>query len=151
MTTDSRRAKDRGRQPRPATLAGDAPAADASTSPRPGDTEQGLDEMLRETFPASDAPQLDGHALQGAPANALPRHPAEHAPPPEVQLSPADDAAAFERARQTYPLGAANVTLSTSGGEVEIELPANRLTLDAAGLEQLIAALERHRPSLNAR
>ena len=144
---------DRGRQPRPATLRGDAPADDAIESPQPGNTEQALDEMLVETFPASDAPQLDGRALHGsAAANAVPAHPLEHPPPPEVAAAASEGPGAFDREQQRYPLGSAgSVVLETTGGEVHAEFSNARMTLDAPALEQLIAALERHRPSLHAR
>lgn len=44
-------------------------------SQRPGGIEAVLDEMLRETFPASDALQLDGLTLDGAPVSKQPPGP----------------------------------------------------------------------------
>ena len=54
---------------------------------RPEDIEATLDEMLRETFPASDAPQLDGLPLDGAPTKRSP-HPSRHAGSGRRALSP---------------------------------------------------------------
>ena len=104
-----------------------------------------VDEMSKESFPASDAPQLVG-ALDRDPAD-LPRHPPTHAPPPEV--APEDDTKLDVREGR-YPLGDAGEAWVRTGRDgVDVRLPAAKLHLDPAALEQLIAALERHRPPLH--
>lgn len=109
-----------------------------------------IDEMSKESFPASDSPQLDG-VLDGGPArNAVPRHPAEHAPPADAAA--ATDDASLDVREGRYPLGdAGEIWLRTAPGRVDVRLPSGELHLDPAALEQLIAALERHRPSLHGR
>ena len=62
---------------------------------------------------------------------------------------PGSDRSPFDREGSYTVGGRAEVTLRTEGGEVSIELGENPLALDAAGLEELIALLERHRPSLH--
>ncbi|HVF63032.1 MAG TPA: hypothetical protein VNE58_03460 [Casimicrobiaceae bacterium] len=128
------------------------PSSDVASSGAQS-TEKRLDDMLKATFPASDAPQLDGKALGGeAAANAVPVHPSEHAPPPQVDVDTTSTIGAFDRGRETYSLDdAGSVSLTTEGPHVTIEMSATRLVLEAAALEQLIAALQRHRPSLNPR
>lgn len=118
---------------------------------RPEDIEATLDEMLRETFPASDAPQLDGLPLDGAPTKRSP-HPSRHAPPPDAPDPHATHASGFDVPEQRYPLGdRGHVTLATHGETVDAAFSDARLQLDAIALEKLIAALERHRPSLTQR
>jgi hypothetical protein len=111
------------------------------------DVESALDEMIAETFPASDPPQLDG-MLQPAPAaNAVPTHPDEHAPPPEVPERPSTARVDVRGGRVS--LGdAGEVELRSDAEGIEVTLPANPLHLDARGLEALIAALQKHRPPL---
>lgn len=122
------------------------------TSDRPAEhVEQLIDRMSKDSFPASDAPQLAGFEQDGAPAhNAVPRHPPTHAPPPDVGPLPGSDAAPFDRDGRYALHDWGEVRLRTVGGEVEIELPANPLVLDVTALETLIALLERHRPALQS-
>jgi hypothetical protein len=117
---------------------------------KPAHTEAVLDEMLKETFPASDAPQLDGLPLAGAPASReLPRHPAGHARPPDVPEQ-GDSDAALEVRDGRCSLGAAGeASLHTDADGVELRLPENPVRMDAAALERLITALQRHRPPLH--
>jgi hypothetical protein len=116
---------------------------------RKEDVDDLLDEMSKESFPASDAPQLDGLERVGAPAaNAVPKHPAEQAPPPEVPDPPPsgrEPGVLSER----YRIGDAAITLRTVNDRFEIGLDENPTTLDAAGVEELISLIERHRPSLH--
>lgn len=110
-----------------------------------------IDEMSKESFPASDAPQLDGLEREGAPAaNAVPKHPTEHAPPPEVPDLPESDKepGVLEERYRIGEHGA--VTLRTLHDRFEIGLDQNPMTLDAAGVEQLLELIQRHRPSLHA-
>ena len=53
-----------------------------------------VDEMGEESFPASDAPQLDGVTRDRPARNAVARHPGTHPPPPDV--APAGDDAALD-------------------------------------------------------
>jgi hypothetical protein len=109
-----------------------------------------LDEMSKESFPASDAPQLDGIEREGAPAaNAVPKHPAEHAPPPEVPDPPPSEQQT-NVLEERYRIGDCAVTLRTVNDRFEIGLDRNPMMLDAAGVEELIALIERHRPPLHA-
>jgi hypothetical protein len=120
-------------------------------SEQPGSVDALVDEMSKASFPASDSPQLDG-VLNAAPAaNAVPRHPAEHAPPPEA--APGGDAdAALDVREGRYPVGdAGELWIRTEPGRVTLTLPSAELRLGAAALEQLIGALERHRPPLTGR
>jgi hypothetical protein len=117
-------------------------------TPRPERVEALLDEMIKETFPASDAPQLDGVLDAGPAANAVPSHPLEHAPPPDV--APPGDDAALDVREGRYPVGDAGAAyVRTDADGVEIELPANPLRIGASALEDLIAALQKHRPPLH--
>lgn len=115
------------------------------------DIEAALDEMLRATFPASDAPQLDGWPLDGAAARVHPHGSREQAPP-DLADPHATHASAFDVPRQRYALGhGAHVTLATHGAAVDAAFSDARLRFDASALETLIAALKRHRPSLMPR
>jgi hypothetical protein len=108
-----------------------------------------LDRMAKDSFPASDPPQVEGFTRDGEPASArIPRVHDTHAPPPDVGELPGADRSPFDR-EQRYPLGATDVLLSTHGNSVRIELGEHPLTLDAAALEALIGLLEKHRPSLH--
>jgi hypothetical protein len=125
-------------------------ARGTQTDRKPEHVEQLLDKMSKDSFPASDPPQLEGFTTDGAPAhNAVPPPTRTHAPPPDVGALPGSEASPFDR-DGSYPVGdAGEVKVRTKGHEVTIELPANPLTVDAATLETLISVLERHRPPLH--
>lgn len=108
-----------------------------------------LDRMSRDSFPASDPPQLEGLDADGAPAAAAPPAPPRtHAPPPEVGTLTTAAPSPFDREGR-YPLGDGQaVTLHTEGDLVHLAFDRHPVAVDAAGLEALIAVLERHRPSL---
>ena len=120
---------------------------DVSKPPASERVEALLDEMIAETFPASDPPQLDGAFKRGPAENAVPRHPDQHAPPPDVAADVDDTALDVREGR--YSLGnAGEARLRTDAEGIDVHLPANPLRLDAAALEALIAALQKHRPPL---
>ena len=113
----------------------------------PQDVDALVDEMGDESFPASDAPQLDGVTRDGPARNAVPRHPGTHAPPPDVV--PAGDDEALDVREGRYDLGdAGEAQVRTDARGVDLRLPSNPVRLTASALEQLITALERHRPPL---
>lgn len=105
-----------------------------------------LDEMLDETFPASDPPQLEGTTGDRPSPRQARRHPAEHPPPPQV--AGGDDAALDVREGRCALGEAGEAVLRTEAGMLELRMPANPVRLDAASLERLIEALEHHRPPL---
>jgi hypothetical protein len=115
----------------------------------PEHVEKLIDKMSKDSFPASDPPQLQGFDQDGEPARstALPVHPPTHAPPPEVAL-PEPDRSPFDREGRYELEGAGEVTIATEGQQVRIAFTDHPLTLDATALETLIALLERHRPAL---
>jgi hypothetical protein len=108
-----------------------------------------LDRMSKDSFPASDPPQLEGLDAEGAPGTAvLPAPPRTHAPPPELPNVATAAPSPFDREGR-YPLGEDQaVTVRTEGDLVHLAFDRHPVAVDAVGLEALIALLERHRPSL---
>jgi hypothetical protein len=121
------------------------------TERKPGHVEQLLDRMSADSFPASDPPQVEGFAEDGAPARNRPTSPVRTHPPPADVAVPGAEASPFDREGRYALGGAGEVVLSTRGQDVTVTLTANPVTLDPAALETLIAVLERHRPSLASR
>jgi hypothetical protein len=123
------------------------------TTPSGASTEPMLDEMIDETFPASDAPQLSGRA------HAAPR--TEPEPPPR---DPAGQAARGTPAtignqgaipasgvlQETVPVTEQDfVSLRFDGGRQHLHIDvATGLTLDAKALDRLIAVLSAKRAAM---
>jgi hypothetical protein len=116
--------------------------------------ERSIDEMVEETFPASDATQLPGRAA-GAPApNAV------HAPPQDDDASDEvtprtignQGVIPASRRLQTVALGnAGEVTLrlDTEHRRLQLYFSRDAMTLDAKALDRLIAALSAKRVQMS--
>ena len=75
----------------------------------PAHVEELIDEMSKESFPASDSPQLAGLASDGAPSRPVPpAHPAEHAPPPDAGAIAGTQAESFDLAGHPTAVWAVN-------------------------------------------
>jgi hypothetical protein len=129
------------------------PGATPSGAP----TEPLLDEMIDETFPASDAPQLSGRA-RTAPRTApepAPRDTTAHmaaGSPPTIGNQGAIPASGV--LQETFPVNDQDfITLRFDGAHqrLHIALPEGDLALDAQSLDRLIAVLSTKRAAMTER
>jgi len=108
-----------------------------------------LDEMLAETFPASDPPQLDS-AAEAGPDRGPPR-----SDPTETSVSATGSSGAAVVAgvvEETVALGdQGSITLRLIGQPVRLQilLGPNGLTLDADDLEMLVSSLASKREAMS--
>ena len=127
------------------------------TTPSGAATEPLLDEMIDETFPASDAPQLSGRARTAPPTAPEPprRDPAELAArgsPPTIGNQGAIPASGV--LQETFPVNDRRfVTLRFDGAHqrLHIAVPEGDLALDAESLDRLIAVLSAKRAAMTER
>jgi hypothetical protein len=123
------------------------------TPPSSASTEPMLDEMIDETFPASDPPQLSGRARttpRSAP-EAPPRDSAEQlarGSPPTIGNQGAIPASGV--LQETVPVTEQDfVSLRFDGGRQHLHIDiATGLTLDAKALDRLIAVLSAKRAAM---
>jgi hypothetical protein len=118
----------------------------------PSRQEQSIDEMVEETFPASDATQLPGRAA-GAP------EPGADRPDPRREFAEAKPrtignqgiAPATRQGEERVPLGGAGVVmfrLDHDGQALTVRLSDECAALDAAAVDRLIAALSEKRAQM---
>jgi len=116
--------------------------------------EQSIDEMVEQTFPASDATQLPGRAA-GAPAPGAARKDARRELP---QTAPGtignQGVAPSTRMREeSVPLGATGVVtfrFDTEARHLSLRFSTEGMALDAEALDRLIAALSKKRAQMAA-
>ena len=110
-----------------------------------------VDEMVEQTFPASDPTQLPGRA-EGAP-NTAPSQPMDAGEPKDAPRTIGNQGVipASRDLEDTVTLGHASVTLrlDRDGRGLEVTLANNGAVLDAAGVDRLIAALSNQRARMN--
>ena len=129
----------------------------SGTTPSGAPTEPLLDEMIDETFPASDAPQLSGRARTAARSAPEPprRDPAEQVAsgsPPTIGNQGAIPASGV--LQETFPVNDRDfVTLRFDGAHqrLHIAVPEGDLALDAQSLDRLIAVLSTKRAAMTGR
>lgn len=120
-------------------------ARTSSTSSKTPAEERLVDEMVEETFPASDATQLPGRADDGEPAAAparagnaeRPRTIGNQGVPPSSRMI-----------EETFPLADQGVVTLRFDGEhrrLHVFLGEDGLSLDAAAVDRLIAVLSEKR------
>ena len=124
------------------------------TQPTKGRTrqEQSIDEMVEETFPASDATQLPGRAA-GAPDRDAERHdPKRDFPRSRPGTIGNQGVAPSTRMREeTLPLGGdavVTVRFDTDARRLSLRFSEDGMMLDAAALDRLIAALSKKRAQM---
>lgn len=118
----------------------------------PSRQEQSIDEMVEETFPASDATQLPGRAA------GPPVHGAEQADPRRefAQTTPKTIgnqgvAPATRMREESIPLGGVAVVtfrFDTEARRLSLRFSEEGMALDAAALDRLIAALSTKRAQM---
>jgi hypothetical protein len=124
------------------------------TQPTKGRTrqEQSIDEMVEETFPASDATQLPGRAA-GAPDGDAERHDPKRDFPrsPPATIGNQGVAPSTRMREETLPLGGdavVTVRFDTDARRLSLRFSEDGMMLDAAALDRLIAALSKKRAQM---
>ena len=126
------------------------PRAGAGTRRSDGHLDALVDRMLKDTFPASDPPQLEGLARDGEPVETLDEEePVFAAPLDEAELDPRSAWVASHRLiEETFTVGDGGaITVRHLGGpdRLQIFLGEEGLALSADDVDFLIATLERKR------
>ena len=127
------------------------------TTPPGAATEPLLDEMIDETFPASDAPQLSSRARTAPrtapePPSRDPTEQVARGSPPTIGNQGAIPASGV--LQETFPVNDQDfVTLRFDGAHqrLHIALPEGDLALDARSLDRLIAVLSTKRAAMTER
>lgn len=122
------------------------------TPPRHTRQEQTIDEMVEDTFPASDATQLPGRAA-GAPAPGAERkHPGREFPSKAPGTIGNQGVAPSTRMREeSVPLGGTAVVtfrIDAEARRLSLRFSEEGMALDANALDQLIAALSKKRAQM---
>ena len=130
----------------------------ATRASRPTTPEHAIDEMVEQTFPASDATQLPGRAA-GAPASRPQREPPvrqetpkEFTPGTPRTIGNQGVVPASRMLEETVPLtdvGAVTLRFDTELRRLLIYFSEEGMALDAAALDHLIAVLSAKRALLN--
>jgi hypothetical protein len=108
-----------------------------------------IDEMVEQTFPASDPTQLPGRA-GGAPAGDAATPPEREADAPRT-IGNQGKVPASRMVEETVPLadqGAVTLRLDTEQRRLHVFLGADGLSLDAPAVDRLIAALSDKRTQM---
>jgi hypothetical protein len=123
--------------------------ANVNPAPPRNTQEESIDEMVEETFPASDATQLPGRA-GGAPTRD-PVNPPDREPTTPHTIGNQGTRPSTRLVEETVALAdQGSVTLRFDGDQrrLHVFLGADGLSLDAAGVDRLIAALSEKRAQM---
>ena len=124
----------------------------AQQPPEPSRQEQTIDEMVEETFPASDATQLPGRAAGAPEAGATEPDPRREFPQTTPRtIGNQGIAPATRQGEERVPLGGAGVVvfrLGHDGHALTVRFSDDCATLDAAAVDRLIAALSEKRTQM---
>ncbi|HJU24470.1 MAG TPA: hypothetical protein VJ891_18360 [Casimicrobiaceae bacterium] len=114
--------------------------------------EQTIDEMVEDTFPASDATQLPGRAAGAPEAGANRPDPRREFPQREPRTIGNQGVAPSTRMREeSIPLGANAVVtfrFDTKARRLSLRFNEEGMSLDANALDRLIAALSKKRAQM---
>jgi len=123
-----------------------------SDPPKHSRQEQAIDEMVEDTFPASDATQLPGRAAERADHASEQHHPKRETTPPDSRTIGNQGVVPATRMREeTVPLGpVGGVTLrfDTDARRLSLRFSEEGMLLDAQALDRLIAALSAKRAQM---
>jgi hypothetical protein len=115
--------------------------------------EQSIDDMVEDTFPASDATQLPGRA--GAPSDQRPPRHVDHDEPAAAEPRTIGNQGVLPATRmheESVPLGSAGdvrLRFDAQARVVSLQFRDEAVSLDADALDRLIAALSTKRAQMN--